>query len=371
MSEALYRQAGLFLLLKELSELPGVSGSEKPVREHLARTLRGHVDEMDADALGNLIAVKRGDGTDVTRVAVMAHMDEVGLVVSGADEDGQLKFEMAGGINADILVAQRVSVGSENLRGVIGYKPIHLQSPQERDKHTNKDDLRVDIGAKDSDEALQKAPLGTPVSFVTKMKFAGLAPSTLPEDGRLPEKGRLMGKAFDDRLGCLALTALLRGPRLPFDLYGIFSVQEEVGLRGAPAAAWRVEPDIALILEGTVADDLPRKEDLSPTTRIGAGPAITVLDRHTITDPHLLRYFLAQAEAASIPLQLKQPGVGGTDAQAVQLVKGGVAVAILAVPTRYLHTPVSLFDIQDLINLLHLLQHTMPGLPTALANKHA
>jgi len=361
-SDHLANQSGLFAMLRELAELAGVSGAEAPVRDYLARTLQEHVDELQVDALGNLIAIKRGNGRDRMKVAVMAHMDEVGLIVSGADESGQLKFRVTGGIEPHALLAKRVRVGSEQLPGVIGYKPVHLQSRQEREKEVDLQELRVDIGAKDEKEALAKAPLGTAINFETKVHFAGTAPDKLPAGDRLPEKGRLIGKAFDDRLGCLALAALLRGPRLPYDLYGIFTIQEEVGLRGARVAAWGVEPDLAVVLETTFADDLPSEEDKSPTTRLGRGPAITVMDRTVITDPRLVRYFLSKAAAAGIPAQIKQPGVGGTDAGAVQSAHGGVPVAVLSVPSRYIHSPVSLMDLEDLNNLLRLLAVAIPDL---------
>ncbi len=369
MNNPLNRQIALYPLLKTLSDLPGVSGAEGPVRDLIAQEVHRYADKMWVDALGNLIVLKKGDSSSTKRVAVMAHMDEVGLVVSGADDKGFLKIKSAGGIIPNILVAQRMKVGPDGIPGIIGYKPVHLQSQEERNKSAKMDEIFVDIGAKTEEEALNKAPLGTAVSFDREMKFAGEPPAVVPEDGGLPETGRLTGKAFDDRVGCLAIIALLRGERLPYDLYAVFTVQEEVGLRGAPTAAWAIQPDMALILESTVADDLPREEDLSPTTRLGEGPAITVSDRASIADPRLLRYFLAKAEETQIPLQIKQPGVGGTDGRAVQLTRAGVPVAILAVPSRYIHSPVSLIDLRDVHNLLRLLEAALPDMPAALQMK--
>jgi endoglucanase len=355
-------QEGLFTILKDLSDLPGASGAEGPVRDYIARSLKGHVDDLRVDALGNLIAFKKGTEPGSGKLALLAHMDEVGLIVTGADDQGYLKFDSLGGVDPHVLIAKRVKVGPDAIPGVIGYKPIHLQKQEEREKRVEMKDLRVDIGAKDEKEALGKAPLGTVIHFDMEAHFIGEAPA-LPEDGSLPERGRFLGKAFDDRVGCMALIAVLRGPRMPYDLYGIFTILEEEGLRGAKTAAWKVEPDAALVLESTVADDLPREEDLSPTTRLGHGPAVTVMDKHTIADPRLTSYLLAQADEAGIPIQVKQPLVGGTDARVVQLSRGGVPVAILAVPSRYIHSPVSVIEMKDVGNLLRLLDKALPGFP--------
>ena len=361
----LNKREELLTLLKELSDLPGASGDEGKVRDHIAKALKGYVDSLKVDALGNLIAFRKGTGSDGRKLAILAHMDEVGLIVTGADDQGYLKFDSLGGVDSHVLIAKRVKVGTDGLPGVIGYKPIHLQTQEERDKRIEMKDLRVDIGAKDEKEALAKAPLGTAIHFDTEAHFIGEAPQ-LPKGGSLPASGRFLGKALDDRVGCMALIAVLRGPRMPYDLYGVFTILEEEGLRGARAAAWGVEPDAALVLESTVADDLPREEDLSPTTRLGGGPAITIMDRRTIADPRLTSYLLAQADEAGIPIQVKQPLVGGTDAGAVQLSRGGIPVAILAVPSRYIHSPVSVIEMEDVNNLLKLLEKALPGFPVGL-----
>ncbi len=362
----LWRMEGLFTMLKELTELPGASGSEKPVRDYIAKTLSGYVDDLKIDRLGNLIAFKKGSAGDGRRVALFAHMDEVGLIVTGADEDGYLKIDSLGGVDPHVLLAKRVKVGREEMTGIIGYKPIHLQSQEEREKRVKLSELRVDIGAKDKDEALSKAPLGTPVHFDSETHFIGLE-GVLPKGGALPPKGRLVGKAFDDRVGCLALMTVLMGDlELPYDLYGVFTILEEEGLRGAKPAAWEVEPDIAVVLESTVADDLPREEDLSPTTRLGGGPAVTIMDRRTITDPKLAAYFMRIAGDNGIPLQVKQPGVGGTDGRVVQVAKRGARVGILAVPSRYIHSPSGVIELSDLVNMLKLLEKSLPGITTVL-----
>jgi endoglucanase len=200
--------------------------------------------------------------------------------------------------------------------------------------------LAVDIGAKNKDEAEGLAPLGTQIAFTTKFQELGTS---------------ITGKAFDDRAGCAILTAILQGERLPFDLYGVFTVQEEVGLRGARVAAYAVEPDIGIALEGTLADDMPKEEkDVSPTTQLGKGPAITVKDRSYITPPRLLSHFIQTAEAKNIPYQLKQPGISGTEAGSIQYARGGVAAITVAVPCRYIHSPIALTRRRDVENTLNL-----------------
>ncbi len=360
----LWQMDDLFTMLKELTELPGASGAEKPVRDYIAKALAGHVDSLEVDNLGNLIAFKKGSGKSRRKVALFAHMDEVGLTVTGADEEGYLKIDSLGGVDPHVLLAKRVKVG-DDITGIIGYKPIHLQEPKEREKRVKLSELRVDIGAKDKDEALSKAPLGTPIHFDSETHFLGTS-ADFPEDGRLPASGRLIGKAFDDRIGCLAMIAVLKGLELPYDLHAVFTILEEEGLRGAKPAAWEVEPDIAVILESTVADDLPREEDLSPSTRLGAGPAITIMDRRTITDPKLAAYFVGVAEAEGIPIQVKQPGVGGTDARVVQVSRRGARVGILAVPSRYIHSPSSVIELSDFVNMLKLLEKALPDMLNAL-----
>ena len=205
-------------------------------------------------------------------------------------------------------------------------------------------DLVVDIGAKNKDEARRLAPLGTYATFVTR--FRELGPSA-------------RGRAFDDRAGCAVLVELLRGERFRFDLHAAFTVQEEVGLRGARTAAYTIEPDCAFALEGTVADDMPKDKDVSPTTKLGKGPALTVMDRSFIADQRLLRLLTGTAEELGIPYQFKQPGIGGTDAGAIHRVREGVPSVTVAVPCRYIHSPVSLLSIDDFDNTVRLMRESL------------
>jgi endoglucanase len=298
--------------------------------------------------MGNVLAFKRGTGRNRLRVMLAAHMDEIGLMVVGHDNDGFLKVRAVGGIDPRLLPGALFLVGPERVPGVIGLKPVHLLKEGEAEKVLQIEDLVVDIGAKSKDEAKRLAPLGTCAAFATQFQQVG--PDTVS------------GKAFDDRAGCAVLVELLRGERFRFDLHAAFTVQEEVGLRGAGVAAYAIEPDCAFALEGTVADDLPKEKDASPTTQLGKGPAITVMDRSVISDRRLLRLLTSTAEELDIPYQVKQPGIGGTDAGAIHRSRAGVPSVTVAVPSRYIHSPVALLNLKDFDNTVRLMRESLARL---------
>jgi putative aminopeptidase FrvX len=335
------------MILRELSEAVGVSGDEGDVRAILLDAVRGHVDEVKVDALGNVLAFQRGTGRQRLRVMLAAHMDEVGLMVAGHDNDGFLRVRAVGGIDPRLLPGALLQVGSEHIPGVIGVKPVHLLKEEEGQRAPKVDDLVVDVGARGKDEAKRLAPLGTYAAFATR--FRELGPT-------------VTGKAFDDRVGCAVLVELLRGERFRFDIHAAFTVQEEVGLRGARVAAYAIEPDCAFALEGTIADDIPKDKDVSPTTELGQGPAITVMDRSFIADRRLVRLLTGTAEALGIPYQIKQPGIGGTDAGAIQPARGGVPSVTVAVPCRYIHSPVALMSLDDFGNTARLMRESLSRL---------
>ncbi|MFL7808554.1 MAG: M42 family metallopeptidase [Anaerolineae bacterium] len=336
------------MILKELSEAIGISGDEGEVRAVVIDAVRAHADDVRVDAMGNVLAFKRGTGRDRLRVMLAAHMDEIGLMVVGHDNDGFLKVRAVGGIDPRLLPGALFRVGPERVPGVIGLKPVHLLKEEEGEKVLQIEDLVVDIGAKGKDEAKKLAPLGTCASFATQ--FRQMGPSTVS------------GKAFDDRAGCAVLVELLRGERFRFDLHAAFTVQEEVGLRGAEVAAYAIEPDCAFALEGTVADDLPKEKDVSPTTQLGKGPAITVMDHSFISDRRLLRLLTSTAEELGIPYQFKQPGIGGTDAGAIHRSRAGVPSVTVAVPSRYIHSPVALLSLEDFDNTVRLMRESLARL---------
>jgi putative aminopeptidase FrvX len=336
------------LILKELSEAFGVSGDEDAVRKIIADAVRDHVDELRSDALGNLFAVKkaRGRGNGL-RVMIAAHMDEVGLMITGFDASGGLRFHSVGGIDDRGLPGKVLLVGPDKLPGVIGVKPVHLLKKDEEEQVVKMDALVIDIGASSKEEAEKLVKVGQVAGFATRYRKTGRT---------------VTGKAFDDRAGCAALVELLRGERYPFELHGVFTVQEEVGLRGAQVAASAVEPDCAFALEGTICDDLPKEQDVSPTTEMGKGPAISLMDRSVFADRRLVDHLVATAERLGIPYQFKQPGVGGTDAGAIARSKAGVPSVPVSVPCRFIHSPVARLSLDDFENTVRLMRESLKRL---------
>lgn len=332
------------MILRELSEATGPSGKEREVRGVLREALQDHVDRTWVDTLGNLHAERRGSGRGRLRILLAAHMDEVSLMVTGHHESGALKVAKCGGIDDRVLPSTVVWVGSERIPGVIGLKPVHLQETGERDRVTKINNLAVDIGAKGKDEAKHLAPVGTYAVFATRFRELGAT---------------VMGKAFDDRAGCAVLVELMRGEQPRHDLVAVFTAQEEVGMRGARVAAYATRPDCAFALEGTAADDLPKKKDVSPTSELGKGPAITVMDRSFIAHRGVHDTLVGTADELGIPYQFKQPGIGGTDSGAIHLAREGVPCSTVAVPCRYIHSPVSILSLQDLEDTVRLMRETL------------
>jgi endoglucanase len=280
------------------------------------------------------------------RVMVDAHMDEVGFMVVGYSGDGGLKFRSVGTVDPRILPGKVVQVGPERIPGVIGVHPVHLAKDTSAVQKV--DSLVIDIGANSKEQAEGAARLGTTAAFSTAYRAIGA--------------GKASGKAFDDRAGCAVLIELLRGPRLPVDILAAFSVQEEVGLRGARVAAYALDPEVAFAIDATPANDLPKEDDLSPNTRLDGGPAVYVLTRTHISDPRLVRHVLDIGEKRSIPHQIRQPGSGGTDAGAISTSRGGVPAVSISVPCRYLHSPVSILSLADVRNTVALVRESIARL---------
>lgn len=329
-------------VLRELSEAVGVSGEEGEVRALILKHIRGHVDDLRFDALGSIIAFKRGTGAVRMRVMAAAHMDEVGMMVMGFDSDGMIRFSAVGGLDARILPGTRVLVGPDKVPGVIAWPPIHLNKDQGA---VPIDRLRIDIGVANREAAQKTISRGDRIAFASS--FEELGPT-------------VRGKAFDDRAGCASLIRLVQGERFPFDLYAVFTVQEEVGLRGARAAAGRVQPDVAFVLETTACHDLPQdpdEPDQTTITRLGGGPAITVADRSMVSDPRLVRHLVRVGEQAGIPYQFRSPQhAGGTDAGAIHKTGAGVPSVVVATPCRYIHGPHAIMNVTDWENQAALLR---------------
>lgn len=335
----------MFDLLERLSTARGIAGNEGALRAILREAIAPHVDAIEVDNLGNLIARKEpGEpGPRSLRVMLAAHMDEVGFMVVKVNDDGTIKFRSVGGIDARILPAKRVRIGEKAIPGVVLQKPVHLQSNNDRNSVASIDGLVIDTGGANGIQP------GDMITFE----------SSYGQVGRL-----LKGKAFDDRVGCLTLVELLKRD-YACTVVGVFTVQEEIGLRGAGVAAYAVEPDVAFALEGTVADDLPKEQDISPTTELGKGPAISVMDRSAYADRRLVDLLVRTAQEQEILYQFKQPGIGGTDVGTIHLAREGVPSVAVAVPCRYIHAPAALLDPQDVVHTIELMAGTLQRLPDA------
>jgi len=326
--------------LKALSEAFGPSGCEDDVRKVIGEAIAGKVDECRTDHLGNLICLQKGRAHPGFKVMAAAHMDEIGLMVSHADESGMVHFAKVGGIDDRVLPAKVVRIGEKRVLGVICIKPVHLTRAEERSQVMPYDQLVIDLGVSSKADAEKLVSRGDYAAF----------------DVAFEDLGALVkGKAFDDRAGCAVLISLIeRGP-YPFDFCPVFTTMEEVGLRGARVAGYSVMPQAAFVFEGTICDDGPKEADVSPTTEVGKGPAISVMDRSVIADRRLVQLVMDTAKAEGIPYQFKQPGKGGTDAGAIHLAQTGVPTVPVSVPSRYIHSPVSMLsksDLQQTVNLV-------------------
>ena len=319
--------------LKTLTEINAPAGHEQPIRRALMEELKAKGHHPYIDRMGNVIVVKEGTGpAPRKRVMVAAHMDEVGLIVTGHAEGGFLKVNQAGGIDPRVLISKRVLVGDDNIPGVIGAVAIHLQSAADRARVMGYRDITVDIGANDKGEAERKAPIGTYISFDTPYVEYG--------------DGYACGKAFDDRVGCWTILRLLE-EELPCDLIAAFVSQEEVGCRGAAGAAFSQEPDIGIVLEGTTCNDLGDIPEVAQVCQAGKGVAVSFMDGASIANRELFKKALAVGEAEGIAHQVKGSVSGGNDGGAIQRARDGVPVVVLSVPCRYIHSPSTVVKLSD------------------------
>ena len=325
--------------LKTLCALPGVSSWEDEVRDYIRKRVEPHADSVRVDALGNLIVFKRGAKPTGNKLMLCAHMDEVGLMVKSVTDEGYLKFGCVGGIDRRILLGKRVSVGEKGIPGVIGLKAIHLTTAEERKKVPKLTDLYIDIGAKDKAEALAQVELGDVCTFVSDAVEFG--------------DGMLKAKAIDDRVGCAVMVKLLE-EELPMDCTFVFTTMEEVGTRGAFGAAFSVTPEIALVLEGTTAADIPALEPERQVCWPGKGPVLSWMDGGTIYDRELFELLRSLAEENGLPWQMKHYLAGGTDGKAIQRTKAGIRVAGISAAVRYLHAPSSVCSLNDGSQMLAL-----------------
>lgn len=334
-----------FAFLKELVEAPGPSGYEAPVREVWRRGVQGAADELRTDLHGNTFAAINPGGTP--RVMLAGHVDEIGFMATHIDESGFIYFGPIGGHDPVIAPGQRVRIhtASGALYGAIGRRPVHLMHGEERDKKVELHDLWIDVGARSSDEIARRVAIGDPITLAVGLE-------------RL-ENDRVVSRALDNRMGAFIAAETLkqvaaRGARAA--LYAVATVQEEVGLRGAYTSAFSVDPLVGIGIDVTHALDHPGAtgdKKRFGDVRLGAGP---VISRGPSINPVVFRRLVAAAEAAGIPYQVEpNPGSSGTDADAIQRSRGGVATAVVSVALRYMHTPVEILELGDIEQTIDLL----------------
>ena len=317
--------------LETLCTLDGASGDEGSVRDYILSQIEGFC-EVRIDALGNIIAKKKGKKTPKNRIMLDAHMDEVGVIAKYVTDDGFIKFSTVGGINTECLLAQRVRFGS--VRGVIGIKPTHLLSKDEQKKLPDADGLYIDIGAKDKAEALSLISLGD----------FGVFDSEYIKSGDI-----ICSKAIDDRAGCAMLIKLLRSDA-EYDFYATFTVQEEVGTRGAGCAAFSVEPDYCICLESTTASDIAGVDGENRVCLLGGGPVLSFMDRSTVYDREMFK----TATECGVKWQPKTAVAGGNNGGAIQRSGRGVRTLAISIPCRYLHSASCVASLSDMENAYNL-----------------
>jgi len=332
------------MLLEKLSNAISPAGYEGEVRNIIIEEIKPYVDELFVDRMGNIIAHKKGKGK---RVLVDAHMDEVGFIIIGYNDDGTLRFTSLGGVNDKIPPCKVLYVGNNKIKGVVGLKPIHLQSQEDRKKGINYEGLCIDIGAKDRNEAEKYVEIGDYAVFDTKFGYFG--------------ENKVKGKALDDRIGCFILIEALK-ENYSCDFYAAFNIQEETGRRGALGSSFRIDPEIGIALEGTVCADMPNVPEHISGTYLGRGPAISIMDGTSIYDVSLREEIEKTAKLSNIPYQNRRAAAGGNDAGSMHGVKEGCRVAAISVPSRYIHSSVSVASISDIDNGKKLLIKFLQGI---------
>jgi len=330
-------------LLKQICEIPGAPGFEKPVRDLVISLVKPHVDELHIDNIGNVIAIKKGvRNPDGKRVMLAAHMDEIGFIVSHIDEQGFLRFNTLGGFDPKTLTAQRVIVhGKKDLIGVMGSKPIHVMTPEEKTKLPKTTDFFIDLGMP-KEEVEKYITIGDPVT----------------RDRELIEMGDCVNcKSIDNRVAVFIVIEALKQLKNPaYDVYATFTVQEEVGIRGANVAAHSINPDFGIALDTTIAFDVPGAAPHEKVTELGKGTAIKIMDAMTICDYRMVAFMKHVATKEAISWQPELLTAGGTDTAGVQRMgKQGAIAGAISIPTRHLHQVIEMAHKSDIADSIALL----------------
>ena len=327
-------------LLKELCTLNGTSGNEGAVREYIISNIKDFC-EYKVDALGNIIAFKKGKKTPNKKVMVDAHIDEVGLIITNITADGFLKFKCVGGIDTAVLLARNIIINNSVI-GVIGIKPVHLLDEAQRKKLPSADSLYIDIGAKNKESAERLVSVGDTAVICSNFSV---------------NSDIVLSKALDDRIGCATLIKLVKEYD-DYDFYATFTVQEEVGLRGAKVATYNVAPDSAIVLEGTTAADIDGVSSDKKVCTLGDGVCVSFMDLSTLYD----RKYFEAAKNSGLKMQIKSAVSGGNNAGAVHLSGKGVRTIALSVGCRYIHSASSVASIGDIKSQYDLAKYMLNGI---------
>lgn len=336
-------------LFKEICETPGAPGFEQAIRELVLREIKNYADDISIDNMGNVTAIKKG--TQDKKVMVAAHMDEIGFIVTHIDDNGFLKFHTLGGFDPKTLTAQRVIVhGKKDLVGVMGSKPIHVMNAAERTKAPEIKDFFIDMGR--TKEDLEK--------------YISVGDS-VTRDREMIEMGNCINcKSIDNRVSVFILIETLKklkGQTIPYDLYAVFTVQEEVGIRGAQVASLKIQPDFGFGLDTTIAYDVPGAAEHEKITSLGKGTAIKIMDSQTICDYRMVNYMKQTAEKHQIPYQMEILPAGGTDTAGIQRMSAGGAIAgAISIPTRHIHQVIEMADKNDIGHSIELLCNSVMDL---------
>lgn len=317
-------------MLKDLCMLNGTSGREEAVRNYIIEKIKNKC-EYSVDALGSVIAFKKGKKVPDKKVLVAAHTDEVGFIITDITDDGYLRFAPVGGIDAAVVLGRRVDING--IKGVVGAKAVHLLSDDEKKNEPAFDKLAIDIGAADKAEAEKAVSLGDCAYFASDYCEFG--------------DGFIKSKALDDRIGCMLMIELINSD-LEYDTYFCFNVQEEVGLRGSDCSAYAVKPDVAVILESTTAADIDGVTGGDKCCVLGKGPVVSFMDGRTIYDKQIFDLAFEVAKENNIKIQTKTKIAGGNDAGAIQKSGVGCRVAAVSLPCRYIHSGSSVVKIGDI-----------------------
>jgi len=333
-------------VLEKLCKAGGISGFEDEVRDIMIEEFKKVKCEVSVDKFGNVIA-KKGKGK--TKIMLAAHMDEVGLLVKYISKEGFLSFVKIGGIDDRVLVNKmvRVKTGDHitgNVTGVIGAKPPHLQKDKEGREVIKHEDLFIDIGARSRKEAEKLVKIGSPITFMPNYEILN--------------KDLICGKAFDNRLGCYALIQIMKNlPKLDAEVYAVGTTQEEVGLKGARVAAFKINPDYSIAIDITLAGDTPQIKESESNLKIGKGPAITILEasgRGVVTHPAVKDILVKTAVKNKIPYQMDVLEGGMTDAAIIYMTREGIPSGVVSIPIRYTHGPVGVCNLKDMENTIKL-----------------